>query len=130
LPEAGSVAEMPDYANTKGAFGEEYCEVVLDDREDEVLATQEERLRSLLDQCQIRLNEIESERDQYSFEESKREAGMSSLESKIWKLEVDVENSADIMQRVEDLVKPKWTKRVTDWIWGKVKGRTEEGEYD
>jgi len=128
LPETGSVAEMQDYANTKGAFGEEYCEVVLDDREDEVLATQEERLRSLLDQCQLRLNEIESERDQYSFEAGKREAGMTSLESNIWKLEVDVENAADILQRVEDLVRPKWTKRVSDWIWTKVRGRTDQGD--
>ena len=125
LPEAGSVAELPDHANTKGAFGGEYCEVVLDDGEDEVLSTQEERLRTLLDQCQLRLNEIESERDQVSFEESKRDSSMSAIESKIWKLEVDVENAADILQRIENLVKPKWTKRVSDWFWGKVRGTGE-----
>ena len=128
LPESSSISALPDHSSTKGAFGGEYCEVIIDDQEDEVLATQEDRLRELLDQCQVRLNEIENEREFYSFEEGKKEPGMTALESKIWKLEVDVENAADILQRVETLTKPKWTKRLSDWFYTKLPFGKEETE--
>jgi hypothetical protein len=120
LPEASSLSALPDQVATKGAYGEEYCEVVLDDQEDEVLATQEARLRELLDDCQTRLNEVENEREFYSFEEGKEQPRMTALESKVWKLEVDVENASDILQRMETLTKPKWTKRISDWFRDKL----------
>lgn len=104
-------------AFSKNAFGSDYAVLGIDDEEEEVYATQQNRFSELIDSCQHRLLVIEN--GLYDTEISSPER-RTQLENDLWLVEIDIENANDIFKRVEDIRKPGLGSRLKSWFKSKL----------
>jgi hypothetical protein len=95
------------------AFGGEYFEIGVEDfANDEIFHTEQHRLKDLNNECRSKLILLETE---FSSKIKSLE-DTSSFETELWRLEIDVENLSDIVNRVQKVTQEKWGKRLKSWI--------------
>jgi hypothetical protein len=120
LESAANLPERTDYevlahkSEKKSAYGSEYLELDFNEEEDELYATQEQRLKDLAQACSIRLQELENEFD--TCHRSNILAPMAPFENKVWKLEIDIENCADMLRRIQKAHEGSWGSKVKNWF--------------
>ena len=105
LPSCDSPEMLSVLSSKKSAYGGEYVEVLLDEEDqDELYATQDQRLEDILESCKLKLEQLETTDPN------------SSLESELWKLEIDIENASDIIKRISSMAEPKWSEKLKGWF--------------
>ena len=96
------------------AYGGEYVEIGIEDfANDEIFHTEQHRLKDLNGECRSKLVMLESE---FSSKVCKSNDDTSAFETELWRLEIDVENLADIVSRVESVAGEKWGKKFKSWF--------------
>lgn len=120
LESAANLPERTDYevlahkSDKKLAYGTEYLELDFNEEEDELYATEEQRLKDLAQSCSIRLQELMNEFD--TCHRNNILAPMVPFENKVWKLEIDIENCADMLKRIHKAHEGTWSSKVKNWF--------------
>ena len=116
------ILDLPDdiYAYDVGkasneAYGGEYSEIFLEDvGKEEIYHTEQMRMSELNNSCKTKLFTLESEfSNKYGVPEHHDTA---EYEIELWRLEVDVENLNDIINRIERATGEKWENKVKSWF--------------
>ena len=107
-----------NYDTGKGstdAFGGEYAEVFLEDSgQEEIYHTEQQRMAELNNSCRSKLFTLESEfSNKLGVPEHHDTA---EFEIELWRLEVDVENLNDIVNRIQKVTEEKWGSKVKSWF--------------
>ena len=93
----------------------EYSEIFLEDvGKEEIYHTEQMRMSELNNSCKTKLFTLESEfSNKYGVPEHHDTA---EYEIELWRLEVDVENLNDIINRIERATGEKWENKVKSWF--------------
>lgn len=114
LPEKTGIENLVHSSDHKLAYGRDYCGLVLDEEQEEVYATHECTLAELLECNQQTLISIEN---QYElFMKTGLNTHPKELENQVWAVEIDIENASDIINRITNVIKFSWRRRMRNWL--------------
>lgn len=97
------------------AYGGDYAEIFLEDTgREEIYHTEQQRMGELSLSCRNKLFELETEFSN-KFEVPAHH-DTAQFEIELWRLEVDVENLNDIVNRIQKTTEEKWGTKVKSWF--------------